>query len=75
MTELLTVGEVAAKLHVSPKTVRRQKSKIGFVRVGGSVRFREEDVVTFVRRNLIYQDLALMPRILRKKPKHLKVTP
>lgn len=43
---LLTVRDVAARLQVSTKTVYRLKAQgqLGFVMVGGSLRFREDDL-------------------------------
>lgn len=43
---LLTVRDVAARLQVSTKTVYRLKNEgsLGFVKVRGSLRFREDDL-------------------------------
>ena len=41
---LLTVGDVARMCKLSPSTIRNLKEQIGYLKVGGSVRFREEDV-------------------------------
>jgi excisionase family DNA binding protein len=46
MTELLTVGEVAARLKVSTRTVRRLK--LAFVRIGGQRRYDPQDVALFL---------------------------
>jgi len=49
--QLLTAGEVAAKFHVSPKTVGAwaAQSKIHSIRTpGGHRRFREQDVRAFL---------------------------
>ena len=46
MTELLTVGEVAARLKVSTRTVRRLK--LAFVRIGGQRRYDPQDVAMFL---------------------------
>jgi len=46
MEALMTTNEVADRLRVSPLTVRRWRYRglLGYVRVGNSVRYREEDV-------------------------------
>ena len=46
MEALMTPNEVADRLRVSPLTVRRWRYRglLGYVRVGNSVRYREEDV-------------------------------
>jgi excisionase family DNA binding protein len=50
--ELWTVAEVAERLKISIFGVRRlQRSrKLPFVKVGGSVRFFQSDVVAFLRK-------------------------
>jgi excisionase family DNA binding protein len=46
--KLLTVDEVADILRVSRRTVYDLKRKIGYCRIGGAIRFREEDVEAFI---------------------------
>jgi excisionase family DNA binding protein len=50
--ELLTVAEVAELLKISASSVRRLQSdrKIPFVKVRGSVRFAQEDIVSYIAR-------------------------
>lgn len=48
---LLTVPEVAERLNVSRHTVYKLKGAIGYVKVGGAVRFRPEDVEAYVAGN------------------------
>jgi excisionase family DNA binding protein len=52
---LLSVRDVAERLSVSTKTVYRLKSEgqIGFIKVGGSLRFREKDVTDFENRGSV----------------------
>jgi excisionase family DNA binding protein len=52
---LLTVPEVAALLSVSETTVYRLKGRgeIGFVKVGGSLRFRPADVAEYEDRQSV----------------------
>jgi len=51
---LLTVREVAAKLSVSVETVRRlvRVGHLKQTRIGGSVRFRPEDVLELIGRGM-----------------------
>ncbi len=53
--ELLTVPEVARLLKISTSGVRRlqQQRQIPFVKVGGSVRFARDDLVSFVARQRV----------------------
>jgi excisionase family DNA binding protein len=53
--ELLTVQEVAKLLKISASGVRRlqQQRQIPFVKVGGSVRFARDDLVSFVARQRV----------------------
>ncbi len=50
---LWTVERVAEYLGVASKTVRRlmEQGELTWVRVGGQIRFRPEDVQAFLRRN------------------------
>lgn len=52
---LLTVRDVAARLQVSTKTVYRLKTEglLAFVKVRGSLRFRDDDVCAFESRNRV----------------------
>lgn len=52
---LLTIRDVAERLSVSTKTIYRLKSEglIGFVRIRGSLRFREQDVTALQQRSLV----------------------
>lgn len=51
MIELLTIGDVAKLLKVSPSTVRRLKQgrRLPFIKVGGSIRFAKDDIVEFLK--------------------------
>src|ERR1700732_110907 len=50
--ELLTIAEVAEQLKISISGVRRLQHarRLPFVKVGGSVRFFQSDVVAFLRK-------------------------
>lgn len=52
---LMTTREVAGMLAISAQTVRRlvRAGELRAVRVGGSVRFRIDDVAELVRRGLL----------------------
>ena len=45
---LLTVAELARKLKLSKSKIYELKDKIGWYRVGGSVRFTEADVQAYL---------------------------
>jgi excisionase family DNA binding protein len=47
---LLTVGEAAAILHLSPRTIRRmiKRGELYVVRVGRSIRIRPEDIENII---------------------------
>lgn len=53
--DLLTVGDVAAKLKVSIRTVRRliKKGMLPYIRVGGSQRIRPDDLKSYIAMNRI----------------------
>jgi excisionase family DNA binding protein len=55
LPKLLTIDEVANLLGISPTGVRRlqQQRNIPFVKVGGSVRFLLEDVISYVRKQRV----------------------
>lgn len=46
--QLITVDELARMLKLSRSKIYDLKDKIGWYRVGGSVRFREEDVLRYL---------------------------
>ncbi len=50
MNRLLTVNEVAERLGVAPHTLYRwfEQGRLGGVKVGRLVRFREEDIDAFL---------------------------
>jgi excisionase family DNA binding protein len=50
MNRLLTVDEVAERLGVAPRTLYRwfEQGRLGGVKVGRLVRFREEDIDAFL---------------------------
>jgi excisionase family DNA binding protein len=52
---LLTISEVAEILKVSATTVRRlqQQRHIPFLKVGGSVRFLKQDVVSYLEQQRV----------------------
>ena len=54
MTSLLTVKEVSKKLNVSQHTVRKWvlQRRISFVKIGGAVRFRTEDIEQLCNRGM-----------------------
>ena len=53
--ELLTIAEVAALFKISKPGVRRlqQQRRIPFVKIGGSVRFIKDDLVSYVKRERV----------------------
>lgn len=60
--QLLTVDDVAGRLQLSTATVRRLQHKIGFCKIGGSVRFREADLERFLESKTVgprYQPVRL----------------
>jgi len=52
-TPLLTIAEVAGRLNVSRTTVRAWAKDIGYAKLGGSIRFRPEDVENFIRDRMV----------------------
>ena len=48
MTSLLTVEDLSRMLKLSRSKVYDLKEKIGYMKVGGSVRFTEDDVLRFL---------------------------
>lgn len=55
VAELLTIPEVAQLLKVSVPTVRRllDQRTISFLKVGGSVRFTRDDVLSYLARHRV----------------------
>lgn len=55
MIELLTIKDVAKLLKVSEMSVRRlqQGRHLPFIKVGGSVRFAESDIVEYLKKQRI----------------------
>jgi excisionase family DNA binding protein len=53
--DLLTIKEVAAMLKTSVSLVRRlqQGRHIAFIKVGGSIRFHEQDIIEYLRQRTI----------------------
>jgi len=51
--ELLTFNEVKQQLRISERTLRRltAESKIAFVKVGGSIKFKPSDVQKYIKEN------------------------
>lgn len=52
---LLTIAEVAKLFRISVSSVRRlrQQRRIPFIKIGGSVRFAKDDVVSYVERGRV----------------------
>lgn len=48
MSDLLTPQAVAVRLAVSKATVYQIKDQIGFIRIGGQIRFREENLERYL---------------------------
>jgi excisionase family DNA binding protein len=63
MSRFLTVKEVAQIFNVSVSSVNRlmDKRKIPFFKIGGSIRFSDEDVNQYLQDN--YWDWAKHPKI------------
>jgi len=55
MIELLTIKDVAKLLKVSEMSVRRlqQGRHLPFIKVGGSIRFSESDIVEYLKKQRI----------------------
>ena len=55
MIELLTIKEVAGLLKISQTSVRRlqQGRHLPFIKVGGSVRFAESDIINYLKKQRI----------------------
>lgn len=55
MKKMLTIFEVADALNVSVLTVRREikRGNIEAFRVGGQIRFTENSVLTYLKRNVV----------------------
>ena len=53
--DLLTIAEVAELFKISKSTVRRlqQQRRIQFTKIGGSVRFAKNDLVSYVERERV----------------------
>jgi excisionase family DNA binding protein len=64
MNRLLTVGEVAEQLSVSPHTLYKwfEQGRLGGVKVGRLVRFREEDIDAFLDVSLAVSAGCEVPR-------------
>ncbi len=54
-TSLLSSAEVAKLLNIHPVTLRKSRSKgtlpLPFIRIGGTVRYGEEDIHNFISSN------------------------
>jgi len=55
MTSLLTVADVAEQLQLSRSQVYTMKAEIGYAKLGGAVRFRQEDIIRFVASSMVGQ--------------------
>jgi hypothetical protein len=59
--KLMTVEEVADYLSISPYRLRnkdfRNKYGLNVIRIGGSIRFKREDIKNFVSRNTETNDV------------------
>lgn len=55
MKKMLTISEVADALNVSVLTVRREikRGNIEAFRVGGQIRFTENSLLTYLKRNVV----------------------
>lgn len=58
---LLSAIDVAQLLNIHPVTLRKARSNgkisLPFIRIGGSIRYREEDVLSFIRANTHTKEL------------------
>lgn len=54
-TSLLSSAEAAKLLNIHPVTLRKSRNKgtlpLPYIRIGGSVRYREEDILNFISSN------------------------
>jgi excisionase family DNA binding protein len=55
LPRLLTIPEVAELLHISASSVRRiqERRLVPFIKVGGSVRFAENDILSYLDKQRI----------------------
>ncbi len=55
LIELLTIAEVAELLRVSVSAVRRlqQGRHLPFLKIGGSIRFAKDDIVSYLARHRV----------------------
>jgi excisionase family DNA binding protein len=52
--ELLTIAEVAELLRISVPSVRRlQRRRIPFIKIGGSVRFTKDDIMSYLAKQRV----------------------
>ena len=70
--QLLTVENVADMLQLSRSKVYELKEDIGYLKVGGAVRFRPEDVFGFLDNCKVTGERARKP-VPRPRLKHLQV--
>lgn len=70
---MLTVNELSAKLNVSPCHVYRLKGDIGYVKVGGAIRFEESAVERFIEQNRHGRPRQLAQRAVSFPP--LRINP
>lgn len=48
--EFITAKQVSERLHISRPTLSRIKSEIGFYRIGGKIKFTEENLSLYLER-------------------------
>lgn len=70
---LLTVGEVAAWLHVHPKTVYGWAARNGLpaLKIHGALRFKRHDLESFVDSCLIKVEPTSSLTMPRQSPRHI----
>lgn len=74
MESLLTIRELSHLLRLSKSKCYELKEKIGYLKIGGAVRFREEDVYASLDRCRVNGEQARKP-VPRPRLKHITLGP
>jgi hypothetical protein len=70
--QLLTVGDVARMLHMSRSKIYAIKDRIGYYKLEGDIRFREEDIVRYLDERRVGGNGQWKPAP-RPRLRHIKV--
>ena len=74
IVQLITVNELARMLKLSRSKVYDLKEKIGYLKIGGSVRFRLEDVICYLDGCKMERDEKPHRPVNLPQLKHLKLS-